>query len=706
MSGLSTSPDRAAARLDPRLRATFEEIGRRAVCAAAERLNAPVAAIQVEPGHVAVTCKSGAPSDDSTFSGERALWTALTAHLWYTRLPVAVSDFMQARSFLGGVVPPEGLRACLATPLLASDGRFVGALVVADETVREWTQEEIEQLQAFASSVSLEVSDALFEARPSNGAGKARPEGRLDVAPFIAAASALVSSKAVRTASDRRDSEETIEALETAMEELQVSIEELQLAHEEVQAARFIVEAEREHYRELFECVPYPYLITDPEGVIREANEGAASLLGARRAFMVGKPLVVFVAEAARPAFRTRLRQLRGGGRTEWPLQVVPRDRDPKMMVCAASALRSRESGAERIYWLFRDVHEREDVASPQQRPTLETVDPDREAAQTNWQDFEALLERATLRNGVPVVLQLHDLIAGALHTGALQVGQRLPSIRSIADRFSVTPYAALQAYAALEAEGVVERRERSGVYVASIDWPRPSRLPETAEWLATVLTQACEHQVRLPQFPDLVRRWTGSIPVRCVCVESCTDSLAALTHELGNRFGVATSTLPVEELLGSDGSPRRTSALPPALHDAQMIVTTAFHASQLRPIAEALGKPLLVATANPEVVAAVEAHLAEQPLTVICTDPITGERLRNLKGGIHRDQIRVVLADEVESAALSPTEPVLLTLAARQRLNGVNLRLIAPPSPSFSLDFARKVASTLLRLNLDGGRA
>src|SRR5690606_29085313 len=111
------------------------------------------------------------------------------------------------------------------------------------------------------------------------------------------------------------------------------------------------------------------------------------------------------------------------------------------------------------------------------------------------------------------------------------------PSIRQTARAFSVTPYMVLQAYAELELEGLVERRKRSGIFVAAFEnAPRP-KLPETGEWLAEVLTQACVHQVKIPLLPDLIRRWTSNTPVRCVCVESCEDSRYTLALELSQQF-------------------------------------------------------------------------------------------------------------------------------------------------------------------------
>src|SRR5690606_39583987 len=62
-------------------------------------------------------------------------------------------------------------------------------------------------------------------------------------------------------------------------------------------------------YRDLFEHLPYPSLVTNPAGVIQEANEAAAGLLQCRRAALVGQPLAAFVAERGRSALRTRLRR-------------------------------------------------------------------------------------------------------------------------------------------------------------------------------------------------------------------------------------------------------------------------------------------------------------------------------------------------------------------------------------------------------------
>jgi hypothetical protein len=59
-----------------------------------------------------------------------------------------------------------------------------------------------------------------------------------------------------------------------------------------------------------------------------------------------------------------------------------------------------------------------------------------------------------------PIEQSLGAAILASVHAGSMHPGSRLPSVREIADAYAVTPYAAFRAYRALEAEGVVEKRE------------------------------------------------------------------------------------------------------------------------------------------------------------------------------------------------------------------------------------------------------
>ncbi len=68
--------------------------------------------------------------------------------------------------------------------------------------------------------------------------------------------------------------------------------------------------------------------------------------------------------------------------------------------------------------------------------------------------------------SGIPVYLQLMQQIKHGVETGALRAGERLPTIRSLAEELVVNPNTVVRAYRELQHEGIVELRQGSGAYV------------------------------------------------------------------------------------------------------------------------------------------------------------------------------------------------------------------------------------------------
>lgn len=62
---------------------------------------------------------------------------------------------------------------------------------------------------------------------------------------------------------------------------------------------------------------------------------------------------------------------------------------------------------------------------------------------------------------------RLADDVEQMIHAGTLQPGDRLPSVRALRSRRAVSQATVLQAYALLEARGVIHSRPRSGYFVA-----------------------------------------------------------------------------------------------------------------------------------------------------------------------------------------------------------------------------------------------
>ena len=127
---------------------------------------------------------------------------------------------------------------------------------------------------------------------------------------------------------DHEKSSKLVAELNTALHELQTAAGELLNQNEELTASRLALEEEQYRYQELFEFAPDGYLVTDTEGIILEANSASTHLFNESKAFLIGKPLAIFVQSDERLSFRNRLAQIKKGHSVlngDWELLMAPR---------------------------------------------------------------------------------------------------------------------------------------------------------------------------------------------------------------------------------------------------------------------------------------------------------------------------------------------------------------------------------------------
>ncbi len=77
-----------------------------------------------------------------------------------------------------------------------------------------------------------------------------------------------------------------------------------------------------------------------------------------------------------------------------------------------------------------------------------------------------------SVRDGVPIYRQVINQIRYSIAAGKLTVGDELPPIRALAEQLSITPNTVVKAYDALEAEGLVIKRQGAGTFVAELTSP------------------------------------------------------------------------------------------------------------------------------------------------------------------------------------------------------------------------------------------
>jgi DNA-binding transcriptional regulator YhcF (GntR family) len=301
--------------------------------------------------------------------------------------------------------------------------------------------------------------------------------------------------------------------------------------------------------------------------------------------------------------------------------------------------------------------------------------------------------------NSEQVQQHLRYRLIGLLHVERLTRGDLLPSIRGVARELGADHRAVASAYRALEREGLVEIRPGSGVYLAG-DASTGAVESETGRWLSAVLLEGWNRGISRVDVASLVDRCAGST-VRCACIESNDDHMAAITAELGRDFSLDVQPLRVSPDVGAESIPTH------ALAAADLVVTTVFHGAAGRAAATRAGKPCIVLGLNPAFAAEVSRRLAGE-VTAVIVDPRFGARAGPfLDVTPHRGLVRFVTVDELGDPAHGEldleSERVLITLAARRRLGLPEYHLVPPPPAYISPASARALYESIVSLRLPG---
>jgi PAS domain S-box-containing protein len=149
---------------------------------------------------------------------------------------------------------------------------------------------------------------------------------------------------------------ESLEELQTAIEELRVTEEELRSQQEQLADAWHAAETSSDWNRALFETVSEALLVTDPDGVVRDANPAAGTMLGVSARGLRGKPLAVYIPQDDRPAFRLRLRELKDDALpVRFDLRMQPRLAVPVLVEATVTQFKPQDAQAG-LHWTLRDV--------------------------------------------------------------------------------------------------------------------------------------------------------------------------------------------------------------------------------------------------------------------------------------------------------------------------------------------------------------
>jgi DNA-binding transcriptional regulator YhcF (GntR family) len=186
-----------------------------------------------------------------------------------------------------------------------------------------------------------------------------------------------------------------------------------------------------------------------------------------------------------------------------------------------------------------------------------------------------------------------------ALHTGRLGAGDRLPSVRQVAQRNQINLKTAFSIYQRLCAEGYVALRVGSGAYVSDI---APSDLEEAyyhsiLRMIKSNLAEADRLRLAPRDYLKLVQRLVSRPPAaraRVVVVECNEEQINLFAHEISSRTGLAVRPVLLSRLEASDA---RAAG---ELARADYFATTHFHFREVKALTAGYGKPLVQLRLNP----------------------------------------------------------------------------------------------------------
>ncbi|QLE51851.1 PAS domain S-box protein [Nostoc sp. C057] len=158
---------------------------------------------------------------------------------------------------------------------------------------------------------------------------------------------------------------QALKELYNTLKIVQLAAQELYQQNEELLETRNRLEAERQHYQDLFEFAPDGYLVTNTEGMIQEANHTAARLLNVSKHFLVGKPMMNFVPLGERQQVRCELIQLSESDRVkELLVRLQKRHGEFFDAALTVTVVRNQQGKAISLRWIMRNISDRQYLES------------------------------------------------------------------------------------------------------------------------------------------------------------------------------------------------------------------------------------------------------------------------------------------------------------------------------------------------------
>ena len=284
----------------------------------------------------------------------------------------------------------------------------------------------------------------------------------------------------------------------------------------------------------------------------------------------------------------------------------------------------------------------------------------------------------------------MRERIVTDLSSGAVEHGDRLPSVRQLGEQLNVDPRLILGAYERLAEEGLVEIRPRSGVFVTTkpTSADKTSALPR--RWILETLVGAVERDIPFDQLGECLRSYVGARQLRAAVLECNLDQLHSMRFELETYFGFTVTTVDLDEVR-LDSSSR-------TLQGVDLLVS-AGHDDLVTRVGSRLSKPHVITRVRPAIIARLERLLARGPVYFLVVDRRFESKMRGLVAPMAGSENFHVLAVNDDLGVIPAGAPTYVMRSAHGHLQSGQLRgrMIAPLRI-----FAESTARELLAYSLE----
>lgn len=291
--------------------------------------------------------------------------------------------------------------------------------------------------------------------------------------------------------------------------------------------------------------------------------------------------------------------------------------------------------------------------------------------------------------------------VMSGVAAGTLRQGDRLPSARELAAEFEADPRLVLAAYRTLADEGVVEIRQRSGIYVAAPASISGGPALVAEGWLADVLFQGIERGLAAQRLGDWFRRLVTTRRLRVAIVASSADQAEGIAGELRSDYGVDTVPFAPEAL-------DRPAGVPAELTSCDFAVTVEGLAPRLTEVMRAAGKPVVTLRVRSDLVDAEwRLALAKGPVYVVVSDERFVPAVDAYASRVpNSDGVRTLVLGRDDVDTIPRDAAVYITRSARARIGNRTVpgRQL-PQVRLFDAEGARRILTLIVEANLKAMR-